>query len=73
MKKLRDMVPLDGTSETITVMDLRKSPGEVLEQAAMGKTYTVTKNGKPIVTIKRIPPPPVILGAEVRRLGLAGD
>jgi len=72
MKKLRDMSLLQGEHEKITATDFRRSPGEVLEQAAMGKTFTITKNGKPIVTVSQHESLAPLLGAEVRRLGLAG-
>jgi len=71
MKKIRDMQLLSGEHEEITAVDLRKQVGEVLEQAAMGKTFTITKMGKPICTISQHESLAPILGAEVRRLGLA--
>lgn len=73
MKKLREMGLLTGKHEEITATDFRKCPGEVLDQAAMGKTFTVTKNGHPIISISQHESLASILGAEVRRLGLAGD
>jgi len=54
MKRLSELLDLTGQTETITAIELRRLPGEVMEQAAMGKTYIVTKNGKPIIQITRI-------------------
>lgn len=71
MKKLTDMVSLQGETETITAVELRKLPGEILEQASLGKTFTITKNGKPIATISQHELLAPLLGAEVRRLGLS--
>lgn len=71
MKKLTDMGFLEGEVETITMVDLRRQPGEVFAQAELGKTFIITRAGKPVVQLKKIPEPPVLLGAEVRKLGLA--
>lgn len=73
MKKLTEMIDLTGQTETITAVEMRKLPGEILEQASLGKTYIVTKNGNPIAQITKVEPTALELGAEVRRLGLAGD
>ena len=62
---------LVGQTETITAMDFRRSPGDVLLQAQMGKTFTITKNG---VVVAILSPPELSaleLGAEIRRLRLA--
>ena len=61
---------LVGQTETITAMDFRRSPGDVLLQAQMGKTFTITKNG---VVVAILSPPELSaleLGAEIRRLRL---
>ncbi len=73
MKKLTEMVSLVGQTETITAADLRKQVGEVLQQTSLGKTYIITHQGKPIATISQHESLAPILGAEVRRLGLAGS
>jgi len=51
--KLMDSDLLVGETETITAMDLRRGPGDILTQVAMGKTFLITKNGKPIATLTR--------------------
>lgn len=71
MQNLKDMDLLVGQVETITATDFRMDPGDVFMQVAMGKKFIITKNGTPIAEIHRPKPPPVLLGAEVRRLGLA--
>lgn len=59
---------LAGQTETITAMDFRKAPGDVLLQAQMGKTFTITRNG---VIVAVLSPPEMNeleLGAEIRRM-----
>lgn len=70
MKKIADMNLLEGQSETITVMDLRRGLGDILDQVSMGKTFTITRNGKPMALLSRPEPTAVELGAAVRKLGL---
>ena len=72
MKKLADEKILKGKTETISAMDFRKSPGEVLLQVEMGKIYIITRNGKPVAEIRSPEPSAVELGAAVRKMGLAG-
>lgn len=70
-KPLSKSMSLSGESETITAMDFRRTPGDILLQAQMGKTFNITKNGVIIATLG----PPELnaleLGAAVRKLGLA--
>ena len=53
MKKLKDYAAdaLEGERETITATDFRQFTGEVLDQASLGKVFTVTKNGHPVVMV----------------------
>ena len=70
-KLLTKSMSLMGQEETITAMDFRKAPGDVLMQAQMGKTFKITKNGV-IVAILSAPELDALeLGAEIRRLRLA--
>ncbi len=55
MKTVKDEVSLSGKVEQITLMDLRKQPGEVFASVALGKTFVVTKMGKPIGIISKPP------------------
>jgi antitoxin (DNA-binding transcriptional repressor) of toxin-antitoxin stability system len=55
LKRIADEVSLDRKLETITAMDFRKSPGEVLASVALGKTYVITKAGKPVAVLSRLP------------------
>lgn len=69
-RPLSKSMNLVGQTETITAMDFRKTPGDILLQAQMGKTFNITKNG---VVIARLTAPEldaVELGAEIRRLRL---
>ncbi len=52
---LKDEVSLSGKVEQITLMDLRKHPGELFASVALGKTFVVTKNGDPIAIISKPP------------------
>ena len=55
MKMLKDEISLIGNVEQITIMDLRRQPGEVFASVALGKTFVVTKNAKPIAVISKPP------------------
>jgi hypothetical protein len=70
-KTLAKSVALSGQTETITAMDFRRTPGDILLQAQMGKVFSITKNG---VVIAVLSPPEfnaLELGSEIRRLKLA--
>lgn len=71
-KLLTKSMSLAGQTETITAMDFRKTPGDVLLQAQMGKTFTITRNGVAVATLAPVELDALELGAEIRRLGLAG-
>lgn len=55
IKTLKEEVSLHGKLETITSTELRQQPGEVLTSVGLGKTFVVTKNGKPVAVISRPP------------------
>lgn len=55
MKKISDETDLNGKIETISMMDFRKQPGEVLTGVLLGKTYIVARAGKPIAVLSRLP------------------
>lgn len=63
MKRLSDQVTLLGKFESISVSELRKMPGEVLACVALGKTFLIVKNGKPIAVLSK--PPGETLTVEV--------
>jgi prevent-host-death family protein len=67
--KLTDMNLLAGQSDEITLSDLRSRPGDVFSQVQMGKTFTITKNGKAIAILSKPEPGALELGAAVRQLG----
>lgn len=69
-KTLAKSESLVGQEETITAMDFRKTPGDVLLQAQMGKVFNITKNGVIIAVLTAPEPNALELGAAVRRLGL---
>lgn len=72
-KRLEKSAILTGQIETITCMDFRKGPGDVLLQAQMGKTFNITKNGVVIAVLHAPEPDALELGREIRRLKLAGS
>jgi antitoxin (DNA-binding transcriptional repressor) of toxin-antitoxin stability system len=53
--KLRELTPMEGQLETITMMELRKQPGEILDSVIFGKTFILTKQGKPCAVLTRLP------------------
>jgi antitoxin (DNA-binding transcriptional repressor) of toxin-antitoxin stability system len=53
--KLRELAPMEGQLETITMMELRKQPGEILDSVIFGKTFILTKQGKPCAVLTRLP------------------
>ena len=63
---------LAGQTETITAMDFRRTPGDVLLQTQLGKTFTITKNGTVVAVLSPPEPTALELGAAVRRRGVAG-
>lgn len=70
MTRLVAMQLLAGQTETISMMDLRSRPGDVIDQVQMGKTFTITKGGKAVAVLVPLEANAAQLGAEVRRLGL---
>lgn len=76
MKTLKDEVgSLEGREETITMTELRALPGDVMDQVALGKVFSITRGGRilgRIVPATPREPTALELGAEIRRLCLAG-
>ncbi len=46
---------LSGKLETISMMDLRKHPGEVLDAVNLGKTFVISKSGRPLAVLQKLP------------------
>lgn len=57
MRKIADHVGQEMRKqfESITMMDLRKQPGEVLDSVELGKTFLITKAGRPIAVLSPLP------------------
>ena len=55
MKKLKDSMSLKGQLEEITMMDFRKSPGEVLTQTMLGKVFIITRSGRRCAVLSALP------------------
>ena len=57
-KRLIETLPSDLLSkklEYITAMDFRESPGDVLLQAQLGKIFIITRHGKSVAMLQRLP------------------
>lgn len=67
MRTISDEVSLLGKLETVTLTELRKTPGEVFACVALGKTFVVTLRGKPIAVISK--PPGVQLSISIDSKG----
>lgn len=72
-KTLTKTTILTGQTETITAMDFRRTPGDVLLQAQMGKTFNITKNGIIVAVLSAPEPNAFELGRDIRKLKLAGS
>jgi hypothetical protein len=55
MKNIKDEISLAGKLETISMMELRQQPGEVLKSVELGKTFVVERNGKAIAVLSQLP------------------
>ena len=64
---------LTGQTETITAMELRATPGDILLQVQMGKTFNITRNGVIVAVLSAPEPNALELGQEIRRLKFAGE
>ena len=71
MKKLTDMKLLAGTTETISMTELRSRPGDVINQVQMGRVFNITKDGEVVAVFSPREPTAFELGAAVRKLNLA--
>lgn len=49
---------LNGRVESITMMELRKNPGEVMDQVELGKVFVITRGGKAVAELRRVMPEP---------------
>ena len=69
MKKIADycLQEMSKQFEVITAMDLRKQPGEVLDSVMLGKTFLITKAGRPVAVLSK--PPGEVLAMEVDSKG----
>jgi len=52
MKRVKDEVSLVGKVETISMMDLRKTPGEIIESVRLGKQFIITKGKKRVALLQ---------------------
>ena len=41
--------------EYITMMDLRTQPGEVIDSVELGKIFVITKAGRPVAVLSKLP------------------
>ena len=71
--QLAAMQLLAGQTEIITMMYLRKHPGDIITQVQMGKTFTITKAGHAVAILSKPEPTALEIAAEIRRLGMLGE
>ena len=57
MKKIADhvMQEMSKQFEYITMMDLRTQPGEVIDSVELGKIFVITKAGRPVAVLSKLP------------------
>ena len=55
MKEIEKEVNLNGRFESITMMDLRKQPGKVIDMVVLGKTFVLTRGRKEVAVISKLP------------------
>lgn len=56
MTALRDNITFTGNRfEIITVGQLRAAPGDIIAQVGFGKTFLITKGGKPAAVLSQPP------------------
>ena len=53
MKKIKDEISLVNKIESISMMELRSAPGEVLMAVDLGKTFIITKGKKAIAVFDK--------------------
>ena len=68
MRRLAQQRLLEGREETITLSELRACPGDVFAQVQQGKSFTVTRQGRPIAVIKPPELTALALGAACRAM-----
>ena len=61
---------LTGERETISAMEFRRTPGDVLLQVQMGKVFEITVRGIVAAVLSAPESNALELGAEIRRLKL---
>ena len=54
MQRIQDSIQLNDL-ETITMTELRQQPGEVMRMVELGRTFLITKGGKPLGVLSRVP------------------
>lgn len=55
MKTIADQLSLKRKLEEITLTEFRIQPGEVIAQVILGKTFIITKTGKPVAVLSQLP------------------
>lgn len=64
MKTLPETMLLANQVEEISMSELRKSPGDIIMQVQMGKTFVITLRGRPVATLIKIEEAPGASKAE---------
>ena len=69
-KTLNKTMDLTAERETISAMEFRRTPGDVLLQVQMGKVFEITVRGIVAAVLSAPESNALELGAEIRRLKL---
>jgi prevent-host-death family protein len=51
MKTIKQQVSLEGQTQTITISEFRKQPGDILAQVELGMRFVITRGGKEIADL----------------------
>ena len=66
--KLRRIRLINDAPEELTLSDFRKEPGEIIRAVELGKTFTLTKQGRPVAVLSPVELNALQLGAALRKL-----
>ena len=55
MKRLAEEVSLAGIVDSISMMQFRRTPGEIIRAVELGKTFVITRSGKEIAVLSKPP------------------
>lgn len=66
MKHLQREASLQGKCELISITELRARPGDVLAQVELEKTFVITRQGREIAVLSRVPGEQLIMRVDAK-------